>query len=108
MLVMEYLRCTRESPGKPLRRRCPNLKNSGRARLLAIFDRTLLLGRLRGCPFHNAAVEVALTMPDIQAMAGGYKRDFIECLTAVAGEAGVLDCRGLGEQLAVSTKGQPR
>src|ERR1700741_2046971 len=37
-----------------------------RERMLAAFDGHTALGTFRGCPFHNAAVESAGTMPGVQ------------------------------------------
>src|ERR1700720_4280309 len=41
-------------------------------------------GRLRGCPFHNAAVEAAGAMPGVQEIVRGSKRSFIHGLAELA------------------------
>src|SRR5690349_24533109 len=53
-LVEEYLQRLRQEAGKPTDEAMP------RARLLALFELSDgENGRMRGCPFHNAAVEAA-------------------------------------------------
>jgi len=78
-------------------------------RLLAIFDtleealRTPTV--VRGCPFHNAAVEAAGEMPEVARLIEQHKRAFRDRLAAVAAEAGVADATALGGQLAVIYEG---
>jgi AcrR family transcriptional regulator len=76
-------------------------------RLLAIFD-PLESGPgavVRGCPFHNAAVEAAGEMPGVAHLVTQYKEAFRARLTAVAAEAGAADPEDLGGQLAVIYEG---
>lgn len=75
-----------------------------RQRLLAIFD-MVSDGRVRGCPFHNAAVEAADAMPDVQAVVNSHKKSSITALTALAAEAGAREPELLGRQLAVLFEG---
>jgi len=60
---------------------------------------------VRGCPFHNAAVEAAGDMPDVARLVERAKRAFRDQLTAVAAEAGAADPGRLGSQLAVVYEG---
>lgn len=63
-LVEEYLRGLRQAAGEA--DKMPKASNATpRERLLALFDRPNRGdGRMRGCPFHNAAVEAAGEMPE--------------------------------------------
>ena len=77
-----------------------------RQRLLAVFDTPKAPTRtLRGCPFHNAAVEAAGTMPGVHEIVRVSKESFVEALTELAGQAGAADPRQLGNQLAVLSEG---
>jgi len=56
-----------------------------RQRLLASFDRTFTPGAsFRGCPFHNAAVEAAGTMPGVADIVRTSKLGFADRLTELA------------------------
>jgi AcrR family transcriptional regulator len=77
-----------------------------RERLLAVFEApTARGGPLRGCPFHNAAVEAAGTMPGIQEIVRASKRSFIDGLTELAIQAGAADPQLLGNELGVLYEG---
>jgi AcrR family transcriptional regulator len=77
-----------------------------RQRLLAVFDRAFEPGTsFRGCPFHNAAVEAAGTMPGVQDIVRMSKRNFADRLTELAEQAGAAEPRQLGNQLAVLYEG---
>jgi AcrR family transcriptional regulator len=77
-----------------------------RERLLAVFEApTARGGPLRGCPFHNAAVEAAGTMPGIQEIVRASKRSFIDRLTEHAIQAGAADPQLLGNELGVLYEG---
>lgn len=77
-----------------------------RERLLAVFDGHVAPGEtFRGCPFHNAAVESAGTMPEVQNIVRASKLGFADWLTELAGQAGAADPRQLGNQLAVLYEG---
>jgi AcrR family transcriptional regulator len=77
-----------------------------RERLLAVFDGpTARSGRLRGCPFHNAAVEAAGAMPGIQEIVRAFKLGFIAALTELAKQAGAANPRLLGSELGVLYEG---
>ena len=55
---------------------------------------------MRGCPFHNAAVEAAEAMPEIQDIVHKHKRDYIKGLIKLARQAGAANPTLLGNQLA--------
>jgi AcrR family transcriptional regulator len=77
-----------------------------RERLLAVFEAPPARGGpLRGCPFHNAAVEAAGTMPGIQEIVRASKRSFIDRLTELAIQAGAADPQLLGNELGVLYEG---
>ena len=77
-----------------------------RRRLLAAFDGHIAPGQtFRGCPFHNAAVEAAGTMPGVQDIVRTSKLGFADWLTELAALAGAEDPRQLGNQLAVLYEG---
>jgi AcrR family transcriptional regulator len=59
----------------------------------------------RGCPFHNAAVESAGTMPGVQGIVRAAKLGFADWLTDLARQAGAANPRQLGGQLAVLYEG---
>jgi AcrR family transcriptional regulator len=78
-------------------------------RLLAIFGPLEGMLRspaaVRGCPFHNAAVEAAGEMPEAARLIEQHKQAFRDRLAAVAAEAGVADASAFGRQLAVIYEG---
>jgi AcrR family transcriptional regulator len=103
-LVDSYLRGFEARGGPPAERRLAGTQMSPRERLLAIFE----LRRqevLRGCPFHNAAVESAGSLPSTDEIVRAHKLEFTGRLIAVAREAGAADPHLLGQQLAVLFEG---
>jgi AcrR family transcriptional regulator len=100
-LVEEYLRCF-EGDGAPLCEQALYRTDcTPRERLLNVFgDRSV-----RGCPFHNAAVEAAGSLPDVQKLVARHKQDFAQRLIDTAREAGADDPESLGRQLAVLFEG---
>jgi AcrR family transcriptional regulator len=104
-VVEEYLRGMHEMVGDPISPTAGDAGRTPRTRLLAIFDRSLPAGQLRGCPFHNAAVEAAEAMPEIADIVHKHKQDFVHGLIVLAKEAGVANPRLLGQQLAVLYEG---
>ena len=78
-------------------------------RLLAIFDPLAVMLRapaaVRGCPFHNAAVEAAGEMPGVASVIQRHKQGFLDRLAATAAEAGVADPDALARQFAVIYEG---
>ncbi len=70
-----------------------------RERLLSVFaDQDS--ESLRGCPFHNAAVETAGRLPAVQAAVARHKQrhkhEFTQRLIEAAAEAGAADPQALG------------
>jgi hypothetical protein len=104
-LVEEYLRQLRQEAGaagtsaeKP--------DATPREQLLALFD--IADGddaRMRGCPFHNAAVEAAGVMPGVEHIVHLHKRAYVDGLINLAREAGAGDPELLGNQLALLYEG---
>jgi AcrR family transcriptional regulator len=77
-----------------------------RERLLAVFQApTGRGGPLRGCPFHNAAVEAAGAMPGVQEIVRASKRSFINGLTELAKQGGAANPQLLGNELGVLYEG---
>jgi AcrR family transcriptional regulator len=99
-LVEEYLRRLRQEAAESTSMASP------RARLLALFELSDAgNGRMRGCPFHNAAVEAAGAMPGVEYIVHLHKRDYVDGLTQLAREAGATDPEMLGEQIALLYEG---
>ncbi|MCW2651718.1 MAG: transcriptional regulator, TetR family [Mycobacterium sp.] len=103
-VVEEYLRGIREAGGTASEQAIDTAIGSPRHRLLAIFDGTPV-DRVRGCPFHNAAVESAGAMPGVEDVVRVHKLEFIERLIQTAAQAGAKDPYRLGHQLAVLFEG---
>ena len=75
-LVEEYLRQLRQEAGEAEGTPGQKPDTTPRAQLLALFD--IADGddaRMRGCPFHNAAVEAAGAMPGVERIVHLHKRD---------------------------------
>jgi AcrR family transcriptional regulator len=105
-LVEEYLRQLRQRAGEAesASQKAPDA--SPRARLLALFDSPEPgEGRMRGCPFHNAAVEAAGAMTGVEQIVHLHKRDYIAGLIQLAREAGAADPDVLGNQIALLYEG---
>ncbi|MCV7441189.1 TetR/AcrR family transcriptional regulator [Mycobacterium paraense] len=103
-LVDSYLRGFQSRGGSPNERRLEDAAMSPRERLLAIFE---MQPRevLRGCPFHNAAVESAGALRSADEIVRAHKQEFTRRLIAVAEQAGAADPHQLGQQLAVLFEG---
>jgi AcrR family transcriptional regulator len=104
-LVAEYLRQLDDAGGVDSERVLLDTDRTARDRLLAIFDEAGMTERMRGCPFHNAAVESAGAMPAVDAVVHAHKRAFTERLVSAAAEAGASDPDRLARQLAVLFEG---
>ena len=103
-IVDNYLRGIDARGGAPTERRLDDTGLPARERLLAIFD----LRRsdvVRGCAFHNAAVESAGSLASTDEIVRSHKQEFTRRLVAVAREAGATDPELLGQQLAVLFEG---
>ena len=101
-VVEEYLRGIEDRVANPRQ----GANQTPRERLLAVFQApTSRGGPLRGCPFHNAAVEAAGSMPGVQEIVRASKRSFINGLAELAKQAGVADPQQLGNELGVLYEG---
>src|ERR1700757_4046162 len=98
-VVEEYLRSIEQRVADAVIH--PDNDLTPRERMLAAFDGHTALGTFRGCPFHNAAVESAGTMPGVQDIVRTSKLGFADWLTELAGQDSGADPRQLGNQLAV-------
>jgi AcrR family transcriptional regulator len=104
-LVEEYLRRL-EGDGAPAGERVlTSSELTPRERLLGLFDDPPEDSLLRGCPFHNAAVETAGALPAVREAVIRHKRAFTQSLVDTAREAGAADPETLGAQLAVLFEG---
>ncbi|BBX74412.1 TetR/AcrR family transcriptional regulator [Mycobacterium shinjukuense] len=105
-MVEEYLRSIEPRVGALVQLGAHGGHQTPRERLLALF---VVPGAghapVRGCPFHNAAVEAAGAMPGVQQIVRANKRNFIDGLAELAKQAGAVDPRLLGNQLAVLYEG---
>jgi AcrR family transcriptional regulator len=105
-VVEEYLRAIQQGVGDPIQPGPGAADQTPRARLLALFDGSAAgKGQYRGCPFHNAAVEAAQAMPEVQDIVHTHKRNYIRGLTKLAKQAGAANPQLLGNQLAVLYEG---
>ena len=103
-VVHEYLRVIDEAGGTQRERAIDTAGATPRQRLLAIFAGAPV-DRVRGCPFHNAAVEAAGAMTGVEEIVRDHKLEFIERLIRAAAQAGAKDPYRLGHQLAVLFEG---
>jgi AcrR family transcriptional regulator len=105
-VVEEYLRSIKQSVAESVLPPAEASAQTPRERLLAVFEAPKALkGMLRGCPFHNAAVEAAGAMPGVQDIVRANKCGFIDELTELAKQAGAADPRLLGNELGVLYEG---
>jgi len=103
-IVDNYLRRIDARGGAPTERRLDEVGPPARERLLAIFD-LRHSDVVRGCAFHNAAVESAGSLASTDEIVRSHKLQFTRRLVAVAREVGVADPELLGQQLAVLFEG---
>jgi len=103
-VVEEYLRSIEQRVANSV---LPAAKDqTPREHLLAVFEApTGRSGPLRGCPFHNAAVEAAGAMPGVQEIVRASKRSFIDGLAELAKQAGAANPQLLGNELGVLYEG---
>lgn len=102
-VVEEYLRALRERVGEPVR---PGPHSAdARTVLLGLFASPPPGGRMRGCPFHNAAVEAAEDMPEVHEIVADHKRAYTNGLIRLSKAAGAANPKALGNQLAVLYEG---
>jgi AcrR family transcriptional regulator len=105
-VVEEYLRNIEQRVADSALPAADTRDQTPRERLLAVFEApTARGGPLRGCPFHNAAVEAAGSMPGVQEIVRASKRSFVDGLTELANQAGAADPQLLGNELGVLYEG---
>jgi AcrR family transcriptional regulator len=104
-VVEEYLRAIEQGVADPINPGADAADQTPRARLLALFERPPSGVQMRGCPFHNAAVEAAQDMPEVHDIVHIHKRNYINGLARLAKQAGAANPRVLGNQLAVLYEG---
>lgn len=76
-----------------------------RERLLALFGRPTSSVAVRGCPIHNAAVEITNPRHPGAAVIHAHKEGFLRQLVDTAAQAGARDPETLGRQLFVLFEG---
>jgi AcrR family transcriptional regulator len=101
-LVAGYLRAVADDPQSGPERALARSDLTPRARLLELFA-TLAddAHPLRGCPFLNAAVELADPGHPGHRAAAEHKREFAQQLADLAREAGAHDADRVGRRLAL-------
>ncbi|AGB21638.1 transcriptional regulator [Mycobacterium sp. JS623] len=104
-VVEEYLRCIQQGVGDPIQPGPEAANQTPRERILALFATPSPDGTMRGCPFHNAAVEAADAMPKIQDIVQEHKRKYIKGLIKLARQAGASNPTLLGNQLGLIYEG---
>jgi AcrR family transcriptional regulator len=104
-VVEEYLRCLQQGVEDPIQPGPDAANHPPRERILALFETPSPDGPMRGCPFHNAAVEAADAMPEIQDIVHEHKRAYIKSLIKLARQAGAANPTLLGNQLALLYEG---
>lgn len=101
-VVVAYLQAFEEEPARGPEGVLARAELSPRARLLELFA---ALGEqrspLRGCPFVNAAVELADPAHPAHRFAAEHKRRFTERLTEIARDAGARPAEQVGRRLAL-------
>ncbi|MFF3444551.1 TetR/AcrR family transcriptional regulator [Streptosporangium sp. NPDC002721] len=104
-LVEEYLRRFETEEALPPEQQLDRTDLGPAERLLAIFCTGPQTSVVRGCPFHNAAVEAAGEMPQAAEVVERHKKNFLRRLTETASEAGARDPERLARHLAVVYEG---
>lgn len=104
-IVEEYLRCIQQRVGDPIQPALDAANRTPRERILALFSTPSPDGQMRGCPFHNAAVEAAEDMPEVQDIVHEHKQNYINGLAKLAKQAAAANPKLLGNQLAVLYEG---
>ena len=104
-VVEEYLRYIQQGVDDPIRPGPDAADRTPRERILALFATPPPSAQMRGCPFHNAAVEAADVMPEIQDIVHEHKRAYIKGLIKLARQAGAANPTLLGNQLGLLYEG---
>src|SRR3954453_8342683 len=90
-VVEENLRRIQQGVGDPIRPGPDAARHTPRRRILALFEPPPAGGQMRGCPFHNAAVEASEVMPEVHDIVHHHKRAYIRGLIKLAGQAGATN-----------------
>ncbi len=102
VLVEQYLARIRELAVDP---RAADA-DGPRERLMLLFEIPEPgFGRMRGCPFHNAAVEAAGVMPDVVNFVHLHKQAFAAAIIDLCRDYGAVDPDMLGRQIALLFEG---
>jgi AcrR family transcriptional regulator len=105
-LVEAYLRRHEDEAPIPSEMELERAELTAAERLLAIVKPLDAGGGvLRGCPFHNAAVEAAGEMPEATRLIEQHKHAFRDRLADIAAEAGITEASAFARQLAVIYEG---
>jgi AcrR family transcriptional regulator len=104
-VVEEYLRCIQRGVADPIQPGLDAANHTPRERILALFATPSPDGTMRGCPFHNAAVEAADAIPEIHNIVEEHKRNYIKGLIKLARQVGATNPTLLGNQLALLYEG---
>jgi AcrR family transcriptional regulator len=104
-VVEEYLRRIQQGVGDPIQPGPDASRRTPRDRILALFATPSPGAQMRGCPFHNAAVEAADVMPEIHDIVQEHKRNYIKGLIKLARQAGAANPTLLGNQLGLLYEG---
>ena len=104
-VVEEYLRFIQQAVDDPIRPGPDAADRTPRDRILALFVTPSPGGQMRGCPFHNAAVEAAEIMPEVHDIVQEHKRNYIKGLIKLARQAGAANPTLLGNQLGLLYEG---
>jgi AcrR family transcriptional regulator len=100
-VVVAYLRSFEEEPALGPEGVLSRTELSPRARLLELFAALGEQRPTRGCPFVNAAVELADPEHPAHRFAAEHKRHFSERLTEIARAAGARPAEQVGRRLAL-------
>ena len=104
-LIAAYLRQFADSPTMAANELLVRTDLPALERLKQTFAISVNSPRTRGCPFHNAAVELAGSSAEIDAIISGYKHDFLRLLTKTCRQAGLRQPIRLARQLVVLYEG---
>ena len=103
-LVTAYLCGIHDSGGYDTEQKLLDRDRTPRDQLLSLFEGQAG-GRIRGCPFHNAAVEAVGEMPGAESVVHKHKREFVDSLSRLALDAGATEPGRLANQLAILFEG---
>lgn len=106
-LVAEYLR-RRDERWRVYLQEVTAAERDPKSSILAVFDayeKWLMIGDFRGCPFANAAAEIPDPAHPARAIARQHKEGVRECLAALTKEAGYGEPEALAERLLLLLEG---